>query len=210
MAELGSFGNMSTHGYQIVCIGLLATTLLLPGCRGPGDAATVSAQATTLAPAIASYGSAYGVQNLKQDLLIASAADAEALAEEISHEQLVALSSGFDSSGIWVVPEWKYIGTKQAYHFLAYYPAPFGLRKIYRIRESQYSVTHAFELTAVSTRWRRIPSIEPEVPAMYQETAFSPWLLPRDPRTNDSPWTLSPLRYDLDPSSKTPHVDAEK
>ena len=192
---------MNTHKLHVACIGPLATSVLLLGCRNAPEVAAGSATATTLAPAVASYGSAYAVNNLKQDVLIVAGVNAEALGEEINYEQMVALSGGRDASGLWVVPEWMYMGTKQGYHFLAYYPPLFGMRKIYRIREAQYRITQSFDLTGVSTRWRTLP--EPELPLVrYRDLKLLPWWEPLNSVTNPLPWDPVSLRYDLNPAAK--------
>jgi len=193
---------MSVHKFQVLWVGLLAMGFLFVGCQNTREAAAGSATAATFTPAIASYGSAYGVNNLKQDLLIASAADAEALAEEISYEQMVELSRGHDASGFWVVAEWKYMGTKQGHHFLAYYPPLFGMRKIYRIRESQYKITQPFGLTALSTSWRPIQPLGPESAPTYEYLKLQPWWQPPFMTTNLSPWEPVPFGYDLSPAAK--------
>jgi hypothetical protein len=126
----------------------------MAGCTRTRDSLGSAAVATTLSPALASYGIAYAANNTSQASSIGLGASPEAFSEEISLDMMRALSRGFDMSGLWVNARWKYMGTQQGYHFLAYYSPVAGMRRIYRIKESQLQIDAPFALKPFDSEWR--------------------------------------------------------
>lgn len=172
----------------IVIIGFVALT----GCRNARESLAGGATATTLSPVMASYGTARGLNNSGQSSLIAVDADAGSFSEEITNQEMVALSRAHDVSGLRTTPRWRYMGTKQEYHFLAYDPPLAGLRKVYRIHQSQYEIAETFDLRADSSAWRHLNPAAIDAQGKDQPVELRPWLAPFYLRTYDFSIDLEP------------------
>jgi hypothetical protein len=142
---------------------------------GARESAETASAVSVMVPAVTSYGSAYGANNLGQKTSLMVGASPEVFSDEISLKEMQALARGYDASGLWMTPKWKYMGTSAGYHFLAYYPA-IGLRKIYRLPESHLVLTDTFELRAHESGWRPLFSSEfvPAAPHTWPELDLQP------------------------------------
>ncbi len=147
--------------------------LLLAGCQSGRDTATGVATATILSPAVVSYGSVYGLNNMRQTSLIAVEANPATFSEEITRHQLQELARGRDASGLRVVPQWRYLGSKDGYHFLACLQG-FDLRRVYRIKQTECPMESTFELTGVPSAWREFHPPAPSIPPGKREPNASP------------------------------------
>ncbi len=177
---------------HFIWISVIATCLFHVGCRNARESIAGGATVTTLSPVMASYGTARGLNNSGQSLSIAVDADVGIFSEEITYQEMVALSRGNDASGLWVTPRWRYMGTKQEYHFLAYDPPLAGLRKVYRIHQSQYEIAETFDLRADSSAWRPLNPAAIDTQDKAQPVESRPWLAPFYLRTNDFSIDLEP------------------
>ncbi len=142
--------------------------LFLAGCQSGRETATGVAHATTLSPALGAYGSVYGLNNVRQTSLIAVEANPATFSEEITRHQLHELARGRDASGLLVVPRWRYLGSKDGYHFLACLEG-LDLRRIYRIKQTECPMESTFELTAVPSAWREFHPPVPSIPREKRE-----------------------------------------
>ena len=160
--------------------------LVLAGCQSGRETATGVAYATTLSPALVSYGSVYGLNNLGQTSLIAVEANPATFSEEITRHQLHELARGMDASGLRVVPRWRYLGSKAGYHFLACLHG-LDLRRVYRIKHTECPMESTFELTAVPSAWREFHPPVPSIPREKREVNGSPGSNPVALGTNFHP-----------------------
>lgn len=70
---------------------------------------------------------------------------------------------------------WKYMGTRDGYHYLLVYPF-LERRQIYRIHESEYTISEEYELTADSSRWMDLPFPRfNDFPFEYQLVPYNPF-----------------------------------
>ncbi|MBE0544586.1 MAG: hypothetical protein IH623_24875 [Verrucomicrobia bacterium] len=183
---------MNQSKAQSIWFGIIATCLFLVGCRNARESVAGGATATTLSPVMASYGAAPGLNNSGQSSLIAVDAEAGTFSEEITYQEMVALSRVHDVSGLRTTPRWRYMGTKQEYHFLAYDPPHAGLRKVYRIHQSQYEIAETFDLRADSSAWWPLNPAASDAQDKDQPFELRPWLTPFYLRTNDFSIDLEP------------------
>ena len=131
---------------------------LLCGCANSHDAVSSAATATTLSPVVSSYavgyGVAFGANDLGQNSTMIVGAAPDTFSTEIDRQRLEQLAGGYDASGFWVRPEWKYMGTKNGFHYFACYPPFLGMREIYRVPVSQLSIEKPFDLRTTGIGWR--------------------------------------------------------
>ena len=133
-----------------------------------------------------SYGSVYGLNNVGQTSLIAVEANPATFSEEITRQQLQELARGMDASGLRVVPRWRYLGSKDGYHFLACLQG-LDLRRVYRITQTECPMESTFELTAVPSAWREFHPPGPSIPREKSEANGSPGTNPVVVGTNFHP-----------------------
>lgn len=160
--------------------------LLVAGCHSGRDTATGVANATILSPAVVSYGSVYGLNDVRQTSLISVEANPATFSEEITRHQLQELAQGRDASGLRVVPEWRYLGSKDGYHYLACLQG-FDLRRVYRIKQTECPMESTFELTGVPSAWRAFHPLAPSIPPGNSEANGSPGTNPVVMGTNFHP-----------------------
>ena len=153
-------GNAPRSCTVVLCYGLLGLSVVLglTACSS-SNVAGPAAAATVVVPAASAYGSAYAGNNLGQKSSLMAGANPKVYSDIINIPQAQQLSRGYDASGLWVKPTWKYMGTNDGFHFLAYYPS-LGLRRIYRLPVSQLALADSFELRAHEWDWRPLDARE--------------------------------------------------
>jgi hypothetical protein len=143
----------------LFCLLTLSAAPWFGGCGPARETAETTSAGSVVIPAASSYGVAYGANNVGQTASLITGASPESFSEEISLKEVQRLARGHDASGLWVEAKWKYMGTRDGYHFLAYYPL-IGLRKIYRLPETQLSLEDTHPVRTFESQWRPLRSSE--------------------------------------------------
>lgn len=115
-----------------------------------------SVAVSVAAPLVASYGAAYGSKASIQSSAISTGMPPSVYAVEINKAGLVDIAR---ANGMKFYEPWKYMGSKNGYHYFAIYPF-LDLRKVYRIHLNEFSVDNEFELTSQWWNWREYDQIE--------------------------------------------------
>ena len=105
-----------------------------------------------LTPVVASYAAYDGSMTLSENASMVMDFSPDLYSEEITAEELKALVNYHN--GKFHEP-WKYMGTRDGFHYLALYPF-LNRRQIYRIPEEEYAIDEPFKLTSRSSGWRDI------------------------------------------------------
>ena len=139
-----------TNAYKTILIALLSFSLA--SCST--DDVASSAAVSVLPVAVAGYGSAYAGKAGWQNTSIALDAPDVLYAEEIEYVPVPAFDPAYAKLPAFADNYW-YMGSKGDFNYLMHYP-PFGLRKVLKIKKSNYAISDPFPLTSLSKSWRRL------------------------------------------------------
>ena len=143
-----------TKAYETLLFACLSVALASCNSGQIGEDAASSAAISVLPVAVAGYGTSYAGKAGWQNLSIALDAPDVLYAEEIEHVPSPAFDPAYAKLPAFADDYW-YMGSKGDFNYLMHYP-PLGLRKVLKIKKSNYEISDPFPLTSQSKSWRRL------------------------------------------------------
>ena len=143
-----------TNTYKTLLFACLSVALSSCNSGQIGEDAASAAAISALPVVAVGYGTSYAGKAGWQNLSIALDAPDVLYAEEIEHVPSPAFDPAYAKLPAFADDYW-YMGSKGDFNYLMHYP-PLGLRKVLKIKKSNYEISDHFPLTSQSKSWRRL------------------------------------------------------
>ncbi len=182
--HMANYTLSMTNGCTTILIACLSFSLA--SCST--DDVASSAAVSVLPVAVVGYGSAYVGKAGWQNTSIALDAPDVLFAEEIEYVPAPAFDPAYAKLPALADNYW-YMGSKGDFNYLMHYP-PFGLRKVLKIKKSNYAISDPFPLTSLSKSWRRL-NFSPQ----FDFVRANGYVMPADPPVDDV------FKFDLFPGA---------